>query len=74
MVMLGTLRCPQCKQRLMYKSGDAMLLRTRGPLVFADNGQCSARCYYCKSDVNLPVRRVPSEAPAAPVEKFVIRK
>jgi hypothetical protein len=49
------MRCPHCREKLLQKSGTQTKLRAGGPVVFDDEG-CSVRCFWCKSDVRLPVR------------------
>lgn len=66
------MRCPQCKNKLLHKSGESVLLRTKGPLVFGQDGRCRTKCYHCKSEVSVPVRV--QDGAVVPTEVFVMRK
>ena len=60
------MRCPQCSNKLLQKSGDDTKLRTQGQILFTKEGQCLAKCYWCKTEVRLPV--------ALQSERFLLRK
>ena len=47
------MRCPHCKNRLLQKSESATKFRVKGPVIFQDNGVALAKCYWCKSDVQI---------------------
>lgn len=66
------MRCPSCKNKVLQKSGDTTRLRTHGPLEFTDNGVCKTKCYWCKSELELPVQI--QEGVAVPEERFVLSK
>jgi len=66
------MRCPNCKNRLLQKSGDTTRLRARGPLLFKSDGTCNTQCYWCKSDVTVPVSIEPDVRVDG--ERFFLRK
>jgi RNase P subunit RPR2 len=49
------MRCPRCKNKLLQKSGTRIRVRTKGPLVFTEDGSCSAQCYWCGEPVAVPL-------------------
>jgi len=49
------MRCPRCKNKLLQKSGTRTRVRTKGPLVFTEDGMCSAKCYWCGEPVAVPL-------------------
>lgn len=49
------MKCPQCRNHVLQKSGSRTRLRIQGPVVFDENGLCHALCYWCKSEVLLPL-------------------
>jgi hypothetical protein len=49
------MRCPRCKNKLLQKSGTRTRVRTKGPLVFTEDGKCSAQCYWCGEPVAVPL-------------------
>ena len=65
------MRCTNCKNKLLQKSGSRTAVRTQGPIVF-EGGVCKAKCYWCKSLVTLPLQIV--EGTTVPAERFVLRK
>jgi hypothetical protein len=64
------MRCPQCKNRVLQKSGNITRVRTQGPVTFDADGTCRAQCYWCKSPITLPVS-LDDEA-SIPEERFII--
>lgn len=64
------MRCPQCKNKILQKAGDAIRVRTQGPITFQD-GLCKSKCYWCKSDIALPLEIQPDTQ--IPSERFVLR-
>jgi len=48
-------RCPHCHNKLLQKSGRSTKLRTHGPILFREDGTATAKCYWCKSLVEVPV-------------------
>lgn len=52
---IAVLKCPHCRNKLLQKSGRATKLRTRGPILFMDDGRAMAQCYWCKGQVEVPV-------------------
>lgn len=49
------MRCPNCDNRLLQKSGGKTRVRTQGPLVFNGDGKCRTKCYWCGSPVEVPL-------------------
>src|SRR4030042_939728 len=49
------LRCRQCKNHLLQKSGGRTRVRTQGPLVFDADGVCRTKCYWCGAPVAVPI-------------------
>lgn len=54
------MRCPHCHERMLKKSEDGEVLRTQGPIRILGDGQVVAQCYWCKSEVVLPLTRAPA--------------
>jgi hypothetical protein len=50
------MRCPHCKNHVLQKSGERTKLRIQGPVFFDRQGKCKATCFWCKSEVELPLR------------------
>ena len=48
------MRCPHCKNKLLQKQGESTRVRTQGPLLIKSDG-CHAQCFWCKSDVVIPL-------------------
>jgi len=48
------MRCSNCKNHILQRSGKRVRIRTHGPIVFED-GVCKAKCYWCKAPVELPL-------------------
>jgi len=65
------MRCKQCKNKVLQKSGDMTRVRTHGPVIFQD-GLCKSKCYWCKSEVVLPLQI--EDGTEIPAERFVLRK
>lgn len=61
------MRCPHCRNKLLQKSSsdDSTRLRIEGPVEFDKDGLCKSRCYWCKSEVTLPIdlRKADDEVP-----------
>lgn len=49
-------RCPNCDNKVVQKSGSETKLRIAHPVYFNADGRCIARCHWCKSELELPVR------------------
>lgn len=49
------MRCPNCNNRVLQKSGNDTRVRTEGPITFDASGTARAKCYWCKSMVELPI-------------------
>ena len=67
------MRCPQCQNKVLQKSenGDTRL-RSKGPITFTADGLCKAQCYWCSTEVSIPVTLEKSLEPRA--ERFVLAK
>lgn len=66
------MRCPKCKERILHKAGDTTRLRVEGLITFDANGVCRAKCYWCKSIVEVPVKIV--EGIPIVSERFYLKK
>ena len=64
------MRCT-CGNKVLQKSGSSVRLRAHGPIEFHDDGTCKTKCYWCKSDIQIPLRIV---ADNVPTENFLLRK
>jgi len=49
------MRCPECGNHLLQKSGKRTRLRVKGPLFFEDD-KCQTQCFWCKAWVIVPVQ------------------
>jgi len=49
------MRCPNCNNKVLQKSGGKTRLRTQGQIVFDEDGTCHTQCYWCKSPVEVPL-------------------
>lgn len=65
------MRCPHCKNQVLQKSGAKTRLRIEGPVVFTEDG-ATAKCYWCKRQVELPIE-IKAGTPLA-AERFIIQK
>lgn len=65
------MRCPNCKNRLLQKSGSQTRVRVQGAISFDANGLCKSKCYWCKGDVTVPIRL--SEGVDVPAENYFIK-
>lgn len=64
------MRCPNCSNKVIQKSGSATKLRITGAVEFNDAGQAHAQCYWCKARIELPVAL---KKAAEDEERFVIQ-
>lgn len=64
------MRCPNCKNYVLQKSGAQTKIRIKGPLIFDEAGVCKASCHWCGNPVVVPL----SVAPGTKVntERFVL--
>lgn len=53
---MAGLRCPHCNNRVLQKSDAGTKVRIEGPIQFDTEGVAHAKCYWCKSDVTLPIQ------------------
>lgn len=71
------MKCPHCSGRLIQRdeSGGARL-RVDGPLTASASGVVTARCFWCKAAVEMPmaldVSTIPAPTPVT-VERVVVR-
>ena len=65
------MRCPNCKNKVLQKSGATTKLRTHGPLTFTEEGLCKTKCHWCKSEVEIPVQI--TEGTPITEERFYVR-
>lgn len=66
------MKCPHCKNRLLQKSGVETRVRTEGPITFDSLGVARAKCYWCKSMVELPLEM--KKSVEVHEERLVIRR
>lgn len=52
---MSAFRCGNCKNRIVQKSADGVHIRAQGKITIDDAGVCHAQCFFCKSDVVLPL-------------------
>lgn len=69
--MSASLRCPNCKNKLLHKSSGKMLVRSAGPILVGEDGLCKAKCHFCKHEVSLPLELTKSARQSIDV-RFVI--
>lgn len=50
------MRCPHCKNKVLQKSGTQTRVRVQGQITIDDQGVCRAQCYWCKSEIEIPLR------------------
>lgn len=65
------MRCPQCKNKLVQRAGDVVRVRVKGILEIHPDGTCRAKCFWCNSDVAVPLALLPGQA-ATEGEKFTM--
>jgi uncharacterized protein YodC (DUF2158 family) len=63
-------RCPNCHNKVIQKTGDVTRIRAGGPVEFGSDGLCRTKCHWCKHDVVLPLQ-LKAEA-VIPAERFLI--
>ena len=63
------MRCPNCSNHVLQKSGKKTRLRTKGQIVFED-GLCKAQCFWCKTKIEIPIEI--SDGTAIPQEQFIL--
>jgi hypothetical protein len=52
---MSAFRCGRCKNRIVQKSADGVSIRSQGKITIDAEGICHAQCFFCKSDVVLPL-------------------
>ena len=67
------IECPHCRNRLVHKSEQGMRIRVYGAIEVDQFGQAHAQCYWCKSDVSLPLKFVGHEDSMKKVAKYVFK-
>lgn len=65
-------RCPKCSGKLLQRTGDTTRLRTEGIHTFDASGNCTARCYWCKEEIPVPIQLLKTVAPEP--ERLVVAK
>ena len=68
---MSAVRCPQCKNRIVQKSAEGTRVRAEGAITFDPSGVCRAKCFFCKSEVVLPLELSKSAAEPEP-SRFVV--
>lgn len=52
---MSSYRCPNCKNRVVQKSGDETHVRADGKITIDGHGICHAQCFFCKAVIELPL-------------------
>lgn len=65
-------RCPKCNGKLLQRTGDTTRLRTEGIHAFDGDGNCTAKCYWCKQVVPVPIQLLKTVSPEP--ERLVVTK
>lgn len=66
--------CPHCDNRLVHKSDSGARIRIHGAIEVDQFGQAHAQCFWCKSEVSLPLKFVtPDDSALRKVPKYVIK-
>jgi hypothetical protein len=72
---MRSIRCsnPECNQHVLQKSADGYRFRLKGRMT-ADDGGLHASCFWCGTDVTLPLdlHIRPPEPPSG--ERFILKK
>ena len=64
-------KCPHCRGRLLQRTETTTRLRTEGPIAFDAQGQASGKCFWCKTEVPLPIQLSdPHSIPGPTAERF----
>ena len=66
------MRCPQCRNKVLQKSDQGVRLRTKGAISFDAAGACTAQCYWCGTQVSIPIQLTKAIEPEP--ERFVLIK
>jgi len=66
------MKCPNCKNKVLQKSGSHTRVRIQGAVVFDEKGLCKAQCYWCKSEVTVPLRI--QDGVEVESERFILTK
>lgn len=68
------MKCPHCCNALLQKSNDGIRMRIDGPLHVDARGQAHSLCYWCKSEVALPLRLVsPDDSLKKTTPQYIFR-
>lgn len=73
-VSVVTVRCPNCKNKLLHKSKETGEMRVRITgvmLVDKDDGLLKAQCHHCKAEVKVPLEL---NKAALPKPRLILRK
>lgn len=65
------MRCPECHNRVLHRSGTVTRLRLQGPVEFDNEGTARGKCYWCKQDIKLPIQLIPGTEIEQP-EVFIL--
>lgn len=65
-------RCPKCNGKLLQRSGDMTRLRTEGIHTFDLEGNATAKCYWCKQVIPVPIQLLKVVSPEP--KRFVLAK
>jgi hypothetical protein len=63
-------RCPNCHNKVIQKTGDVTRIRAGGPVEFTPDGLCKTKCHWCKAEVTLPLQL--KEDVPIPAERFML--
>ena len=66
------MRCPNCKNKVLQKSGSQTRVRIEGAVTFNKDGLCKSKCYWCKTEINVPIRIL--DGTEIESERFIITK
>ena len=65
-------RCPKCNGKLLQRTGDKTRLRTEGVHTFDSEGNATAKCYWCKQVIPVPIQLLTTIQPEP--ERLVVTK
>lgn len=49
-------RCPGCKNKIVQKVNGRILVRVGSALSFSEDGNVTGKCYWCKREVEFPLK------------------
>lgn len=65
------MRCPNCRNKVIQRSGREVKIRTKGKHVIDENSRYWAQCFWCGEDIELPLEI--REGTPIPSESFYLR-